>query len=494
MLNLLFAPLVILYFGVVAALFIYGLNFFYLTALAGRRREAAAPAHGGEWPRVTVQLPIYNELYVAERLILAVGRLDYPADRLEIQVLDDSTDETAGLVRRAVEGLRARGLNAVQLRRAERAGFKAGALAAGLELAGGEFIALFDADFVPAPDFLRRALPHFTDKRVAFVQARWGHLNRDYSLLTRLQAFAIDAHFMVEQFARARGGYFFNFNGTAGVWRTAALLDAGGWTADTLTEDMDLSYRAFLKGWQARYVRELEVAAEVPVSLNAYRRQQHRWARGSMECALKFLPQLWRARLTFGQKLEATLHLTGYGVHLLMFLMAVLYPLMLAVFLERPELAAPFGMAAVLNVTAFAPLGFFVLAQQQLGRRWWRSLPLLVFMSVFGAGMMLNTMRAALAIFAGRRAVFERTPKFALAHARDAWAGRRYQLRLDPLVFAELAFGMLNLATALFAVAIGSWVTSIYAFIFAGGLLFTSLLTLAESLAGLRRRPAAEAA
>ena len=459
MLDLLSVLIVVLYFGVVGALFVYGLNFFYLTYLAWRKRGAQPsppPLAASAWPRVTVQLPIYNELYVAERLVRAVAQLDYPAALLEIQVLDDSTDETVEVVRAAVERLRAQGVNIVQLRRAHRDGFKAGALAEGLARAHGEFVAIFDADFIPPPDFLKRALPYFADERLAFVQTRWGYVNRDYSLLTHLQSLMIDAHFVVEQFARFHGGYWFNFNGTAGVWRRAALEDAGGWRADTLTEDLDVSYRALLRGWRAAYVRDIEVSSELPASFSAYRRQQHRWARGSLECARKFLPQVWRAPISLAQKMQATLHLTGYGVHLLMVLLAALYPAMLIVSGRHVEWVRLFGLALIFSATTLAQLTFLAASQQGLGRRWWQVLPLLVMNMAFGAGMMLNTLRAAVDSLWGRRGVFERTPKFGLAHRRQTWIHRRYQLRLDPIVFCELAFALFNFATAIFALRVSN--------------------------------------
>lgn len=481
----LLAPVVILYLGVVGLLFAYGVNFFYLTYLAWHHRHVALAAPAlDQWPRVTVQLPIYNELYVAERLINAAAQLDYSRALLEIQVLDDSTDETAALVRAAVARWRAQGVNIVHLPRDERVGFKAGALAEGLARAQGDFIAIFDADFIPPADYLKRTLPHFHEARTAFVQTRWGHVNREYSFLTFLQSLAIDAHFMVEQFARSRAGYWFNFNGTAGVWRRAALVDAGGWRADTLTEDLDLSYRAFLRGWRALYLREVEAPAELPASFGAYRRQQHRWARGSFECALKLMPTIWRMPIPRRQKLQATLHLTGYGVHLLLCALTLLYPLLLTVPLYHPSpLFSLFGFAFVFNATAFAPTLFFTLAQQQLGRRWWLLMPVMLFITALGAGMMLNTTRAALQIVYRRNAAFERTPKFGLAHKRESWLSRRYQLQLDFIVVWEFAFALLNLGTVLLALRLGNWIIAFYALLFCCGLLFTSGMTVAQAMA-----------
>ena len=484
MLDLLLIPVAVIYLAVIGALFIYGVNFFYLTYLALRNRAHAADSVSlGPWPRVTVQLPIYNELYVAERLIDAAANLDYGADLLEIQVLDDSTDETVEIARHAVERWQSRGIRIVHLHRSNRVGYKAGALANGLEHAHGEFLAIFDADFIPPRDFLRRTLGHFANPRVAFVQTRWGHVNRDYSVFTFLQALAIDAHFMVEQFARSRSGYWFNFNGTAGVWRRAALEDAGGWTSDTLTEDLDLSYRAFLRGWQAVYLREVEVPAELPVSFSAYRRQQHRWARGSFECARKLLPQVWHAPISLAQKVEATLHLTGYGVHLLLAALVVLYPFVLLLSQRYPGLVSIFGIALIFNVTTFAPTVFFVIAQQQLGRRWWRLIPMILCITVLGAGMMLNTARAALQISLNPNGVFERTPKFGIAQRKEDWRRRRYQVRLDRIVFFELAFALFNIGTALLALLLGNWAIALYTLLFCLGLLFTSGVTILQTVA-----------
>ena len=298
-LETLFVPVAVIYLLVVAALFVYGINFYYLAWHAWKQRGDLWEKPGLEelhpLPMVTVQLPIYNEWYVVERLIESSAALEYPRDLLEIQVLDDSTDETRSLIAETVARVRQKGINILHMQRSDRRGYKAGALAEGLKAARGEFIAIFDADFLPASDFLKKILPYFNGDRIAFVQARWGHLNRRYSLLTFLQSLSIDAHFAVEQLARAGLGLWFNFNGTAGVWRKSAILDAGGWRAETLTEDLDLSYRAYLRGWSARYAGNVEVQAELPVSFTAYRCQQHRWARGSFECAVRYLPLIWRS-------------------------------------------------------------------------------------------------------------------------------------------------------------------------------------------------------
>ncbi len=482
--DILLIPVAILYLVVVGLLFLYGINFFYLTYLAWKNGKRTLPVQSlDHFPRVTVQLPIYNEMYVAERLIEASAHLNYPADRLEIQVLDDSTDGTQEISAAAVERLRQSGTNIHLIKRLNRQGYKAGALAHGLETASGEFLAIFDADFIPVADFLKRTLPHFSDSRVGFVQARWGHTNQDYSLLTWMQSLAVDAHFMVEQFARSQGGYWFNFNGTAGVWRRSALEDSGGWRADTLTEDLDLSYRAFLRGWRAEYLREVRVPAELPVSISAYRRQQHRWARGSLECAVKFLPLVWKAPISLGGKLEATLHLTGYGVHLLLFALAILYPLVLVLSRDYANLISLFGIAFIFNATAFAPTLFFILAQKQLGEYWWKKLPICVLISAFGAGMMLNTVRAAVQILLNQPGTFERTPKFGILYKCQDWTNSRYQIQLDPISYFELAFAVVNAGTVGLAIALGNWAIGIYAALFTLGLLFISGLSIYQSIA-----------
>jgi cellulose synthase/poly-beta-1,6-N-acetylglucosamine synthase-like glycosyltransferase len=470
--ELLFVPIVLVYLAILCALFVYGMNFIYLTVVAlrtGDRRPAATIPE--TWPMVTVQLPVYNEYYVAGRLIDAAARLDYPSDRLEIQVLDDSTDDTSMVVRELVTKWRDEGVDIVHVRREGRTGYKAGALRYGLGTARGELIAIFDADFVPTPGFLRDAVPAMVaDPGLAFVQARWGHVNREFSLLTRLQAVAIDGHFGIEQAGRWARGYCFNFNGTAGVWRRRALLDVGGWQDDTLTEDLDVSYRAFLAGWRAGYLREVEAPAELPVSMSAYRRQQHRWARGSFECAIKHLPTLWRSDLSFSRKLSATLHLTGYFIHLLLLVLSLLYPVILLVAEPHPELFALLGVLGIFNLTTLAPTLMFTVGQRQVGRRWLLQLPTVLVLSVLGCGMMVNTARAGYQAVRGGPAAFERTPKFGIRDRHDDWRRLRYQLALDWIVYVEVGFAALNATTSVLAFSGGLWVIGIYAAIFAIGL------------------------
>ncbi|HSK80929.1 MAG TPA: glycosyltransferase, partial [Thermoanaerobaculia bacterium] len=321
------APVLLaLYYSVLVVLAFYGIHRFLLAMLylKTRRLGPERPPDPEKWPVVTVQLPLYNEMYVAERLIDAVCRLDYPQERLEIQVLDDSTDETAEIVAAAVARHLKRGVDIHHLHRADRAGFKAGALAAGLARARGGLVAIFDADFVPRPDFLKQAVPYFADPSLGLVQGCWDHLNRGYSLLTRIEAILLDGHFVIEHTARNRSGCFFNFNGTAGVWRREAIVTAGGWEHDTLTEDLDLSYRAQLSGWRFLYLPELAVPSELPVDINGFKSQQHRWAKGAAQTGRKLLGKVLRAPLPFRVKLEAFVHLTNNASYPLMVLLALL--------------------------------------------------------------------------------------------------------------------------------------------------------------------------
>jgi cellulose synthase/poly-beta-1,6-N-acetylglucosamine synthase-like glycosyltransferase len=473
-----------LYASILIALFVYGLNFYYLSFLTvhNRASEPKEPPLSA-FPPVTVQLPIYNERYVVRRLIDAAAALDYPIDRLQIQVLDDSNDETGNLAAGAVAHYRARGLNIQHIRRKRRTGYKAGALAHGLREAEGEFIAIFDADFMPEPDFLRETIPHFKDPEVGFVQTRWDHLNGGYSLLTRLQALSIDGHFGVEQFARFHGGFFMNFNGTAGVWRRSAIVDAGGWSARTLTEDLDLSYRAQLRGWRPVYLRDSATKAELPVRLSAYRRQQYRWARGSFETARKMIPNVLRAELKPMTKLQALLHLTSYGIHALMFLLALIYPAIVHLSIGRPYLVGIFGLAMVFNFTAFAPTLYFTLAQIEMGRDWLRALPKILFLSILGSGMMINNVQAILHSFRKGVGEFERTPKYGIIGKMKRPGVGRYQSGVGALVLVELGMLTYNLNTTRIAILAGNYVVGVYSGIFALGLIYVLGVTAVQDLA-----------
>ena len=449
-----------LYFVVLAGLSVYGAHRGYLLYLYtnGRgpgRRPAARARVGAEPPRLTVQLPVFNEAYVVERLIEAVAHLRYPRDRFEVQVLDDSTDGTRRIARRAVERWRERGLAIRYRHREVRTGFKAGALADGLRLATGELIAVFDADFVPPPDFLERAVGGFEDPRVGMVQARWGHVNRRYSLLTRLQALLLDGHFVLEHGGRHRGGCFFNFNGAAGIWRRAAIESAGGWQHDTLTEDLDLSYRAQLAGWRFVFLPDVVAPAELPVEMSAFKLQQHRWAKGSIQTCRKVLPAVLRADVPLRVKAEAFLHLTANFNYLLVLALCVLIlPALVARTAsggaQRLLLvdAAVFGLAAVSVVT------FHAVSQRAIGGSWWARLGDLPAMVALGLGLSVNNAVAVVEALSGPTGEFRRTPKYGVRSREDRVAGdRRHGSGVQPLV--EIAFGTYFTLAVAYAIAVG---------------------------------------
>ena len=413
----------------------------YLMAYLYHRHKYRLPTPKGRFerlPRVTVQLPIFNEMYVTERLIGAVAKLDYPRELLEIQVLDDSIDETQGIARACVDRHRADGLDIVYVHRTNRRGFKAGALEHGLLTAKGEFVAVFDADFIPGPDFLRRTIHHFTDPGVGMVQARWGHLNREYSALTRAQAILLDGHFVIEHAARNRSGRFFNFNGTAGIWRRKAIEDGGGWQHDTLTEDLDLSYRSQLAGWRFVYLPDVVTPAEVPVEMNAFKTQQHRWAKGSIQTALKLLPLIRRADVPKEVKKEAFFHLTANVGYLLMIPLTILLPITVVVrvshgWYEVLLLDVPFFVAATFSVVTF-----YATSQEEAPSRWER-VKYIPFVMALGIGLAVNQARAVVEALMGYETGFTRTPKHGVQRAGESVARKRYKAAVTFQPVVELA-------------------------------------------------------
>src|SRR5579859_7100294 len=459
----------------------FGVNLLYLTWRATRLEPARhEPAEPGAEPTVCVQIPVYNERYVADRVIDAVCAIEWPAAQLEVQVLDDSDDDTASIVAARVARWRKCGLRITHVRRAGRAGFKAGALAAGMKLTTAPFIAIFDADFVAPPDFLRRTMGVFSDPAIGFVQARWWHLDEGYSWFTRLQALAIDFHFLVEQAVRSASGYFTNFTGTAGVWRRAAIEDAGGWSAATLTEDLDLSYRAQLRGWRAAYVEDLVVPEELPVSMDAYRRQQSRWATGSFQSAFRLLGPVLRSRFRPAVKLQACLHLLAYGVGPVMLVQLACYPLLL---FASGRLDYPWQLAALavwINLVGASPWIGFMVAQTRRVRSWWSGAPSL-FCQVVGAGMSF-TVLLALARATRRGGVFIRTPKYQIVRRGQEWRDQAYVRVGDPRVIGEVLLGVGALALVPLALALGKGLVALYSSIFAIGFLTVATLSLVELL------------
>jgi len=432
---------------------LYGLHRLHLLRVY-RRREAGptqAPlAAPSEWPRVTVQLPVYNERYVVERLLQAAADLDYPRDRLEIQLLDDSTDETTEIAAAKVRTLRDAGFDVVHHRRTSRAGFKAGALQEGLGRASGEFLAVFDADFVPPPNFLQDTVPHFSDATVGMVQGRWRHLNQDYSALAQAQAISLDGHFVVEHAARMADGCFFNFNGTAGILRKSCIEDAGGWQSDTLTEDLDLSYRAQLKGWRFVFAPAVGCPSELPVEMNAFKSQQHRWVKGSVQVARKILPAVWRSSLPARVKWEATFHLTSNAAYVaLLLLSAIVYPVVIARYASKSLLFTI--VDAVLFLTATVSVTLYLATAQRATRPdWRRMLGYVPFVMSLGIGLAVNNTRAVLGALVGGRGVFHRTPKFSIERRGDGWRGKRYRAPGSLWALVELSFAI-YFAWAMFA-------------------------------------------
>ncbi|MBN1992279.1 MAG: glycosyltransferase [Anaerolineae bacterium] len=473
--------LVALYFIILTSIAMYGFNALIMSGLFlwQRRKQVNPPPspQPGEWPRVLVQLPIFNERFVVERLIDAAAALDYPADRLSIQVLDDSTDETQTLARARIAYHAARGVNITYVRRPDRVGFKAGAIAYGLAQTDEEFIAIFDADFKPQPDFLRQVMPHFApNAQVGMVQTRWGHLNAEAGPFTRAQALALDGHFVIEQNARSRSGLFLNFNGSGGVWRRAAIAAAGGWQWDTICEDFDLSYRAQLAGWKLLFLPHVVCPAEIPPTLTAYKRQQFRWAKGSVQSLLKLGPRLLRSRNSVWRKTQAVLHMGGYLLHPLMLAMILIG---LPVILTNGLGALPLG---ALGLAGFAPPILFGLSQWALYPDWKRRFAYFPFLVLLGAGVALNNSWAVFEALTGRNAtVFLRTPKFR-AEGRQISPARHttYHLPLNWTTWGELLIALYCLVEAAVALTRAPGLT-IFLGVYAIGYLYTAGLALWQS-------------
>lgn len=395
------------------------------------------------WPQVTVQLPIYNEKYVIKRLLRAVARLDYPVEKLHIQVLDDSSDDTVERTRRLVARLQQRGVNIKHIRRPERVGFKAGALEYGMNRTDSNYIAIFDADFVPDSDFLKRTIPHLeTRPEIGMLQARWGHINRNYSLLTRLQAIFLDAHFLIEHYARNRSGKFFNFNGTAGIWRKQAIVDAGGWQHDTLTEDLDLSYRAQLKGWKFLYLPDVVVPAELPVEMNAYKSQQHRWAKGSVQTGLKLIPTIWKADLPWLVKMEAIIHLGSNFSYLLMTV-----PALLLIPVLNLQVQFDVRMAIIPYLLTFFAATFSVVVYYgySIKKSTGRFFPYVMYIPALmgmGIGLSINNGKAVLEALFGQQSDFKRTPKFNIKKQGDTWKQKKYSVAKNKSHYVEILFAI----------------------------------------------------
>lgn len=434
------------------------------------------------WPKVTVQLPIYNEHYVAERVLGAVAAFDYPKESLEIQVLDDSTDETQAVLKAKVIELKGQGLDVKYIHRTDRTGYKAGALENGLKTASGEFVAIFDSDFIPGKDFLKQTTPYFANPSIGMVQTRWGHVNRGYSMLTKMLAILLDSHFVVEHIARNRSGLFFNFNGTAGIWRKTCIAAAGGWEHDTLTEDMDLSFRAQIKGWQFLYLPEVVCPAELPPEINSVKSQQFRWAKGSLQTARKLLPTIWQAKIPFRQKLEATFHLTSYLPTLwALYASLFIFPsLFLWGFKETlPIIISNIVLFVLTSVTFFL---FFEISQRETEanafKRIWNSFMLMTIWM----GLSVSNSRAIIEGIFNVQSEFKRTPKFRIENNSDSWVGKKYVEANNIIVWMELTLVIYLVFTFWYVLRIKDYFILPFVAAFIGGFGYTVFLTFQTSI------------
>lgn len=473
----------ICYLVVLLGLSLYGLHRYVIVYLFLKYRKNVPQPLGRfeKLPRVTVQLPIFNELYVVKRLLKGVAALDYPRELLQIQVLDDSTDETREITEEQVEELLAAGFDVELIHRESRAGFKAGALEEGLKTCKGDFVLIFDADFIPPPDMLQKTIHYFTDPQIGMIQTRWGHINRTYSLLTRVQAMFLDGHLVLEQTARSRSGRFFNFNGTGGLWRRSCIESSGGWQHDTLTEDLDLSYRAQLKGWKFVYLKDLITPAELPAEINGFKSQQHRWTKGSIQTCKKILPLVWRSKLPFLVKFEATVHLTSNFAYLLLaFLCVLLHPSTssgLGDGIWRLLLLdVPIFLAASLSVAIF----YFFAQRELYPKSWWKEILLLPLLLGLGIGLAINNARAVLEALFNHASEFTRTPKYGIEQKSQTWRTSRYASLKTAVPLIELAFAVYFTAFLLDAIVTQQWLSVPFLMMFQGGFAYVALASMAQ--------------
>jgi cellulose synthase/poly-beta-1,6-N-acetylglucosamine synthase-like glycosyltransferase len=468
------------YLTVLLGLSAYGVHRYFIIYLFLKHRKRA-PLPAGQFkelPKVTMQLPIFNEVYVVERLLRSVSALDYPRDRLQIQVLDDSTDDTREMTANLVGELRDRGFNVQLIHRVDRTGFKAGALAIGLDSADGEFLCILDADFVPQPDLLKRTIHFFSDPKIGMIQTRWGHLNRGYSLLTRVQAMFLDGHLLLEQTARSRSGRFFNFNGTAGLWRRCCIEQAGGWQHDTLCEDLDLSYRAQLAGWRFIFLPDVVTPAELPVDMNGFKSQQHRWTKGSIQSCKKLLPTIWRSKLPFFIKVEATCHLMSNFAYLLLACLCVLL---------HPSVGGPQGgwlRTLLIDVPIFIAASvsvavFYICAQRELHpRSWMKEILFLPCLLALGIGLSLNNARAVLEALVNHKSDFTRTPKYGIERKSQPWRTCKYKPLQSMLPLAEMAFAIYFTYFVGFAIVHRQFLSVPFLLMFQGGFFYVAMSSL----------------
>ena len=482
------------YFLVMIILAFYGVHRYQLVWLYYRNKKNAAKwdEPGGHYsdgglPFVTVQLPIYNEQFVIDRLIDAVCRLEYPRDRFEIQVLDDSTDETVEVAQETVAryahgfaGMAAQPI--MHVHRTNRYGYKAGALDEGLKVARGELIAIFDADFVPSPDWLMKVVDHFAEAKIGMVQTRWTHLNRNYSFMTQVEAILLDGHFVLEHGGRSRAGVFFNFNGTAGVWRREAITEAGGWQHDTLTEDTDLSYRAQMAGWKFKYLQDVECPAELPIEMTAFKTQQARWAKGLIQTGKKILPRVLKSDAPWHTKLEAWYHLTANISYPLMIVLSVLLmPAMIIRswqgYIQMLLIDLPLFIASTMSVSTF-----YLVSQKELfPKTWYRTfLYVPVLMALGGVGLTITNTKAVMEALVGHKTAFARTPKYRVRKKGEASQAKVYRKRLGIVPWIELAIGTYFAGTVWYAMSTENYFTVPFLLLFVMGYWYTGALSLLQ--------------
>lgn len=474
---------VIFYFAVLILLSIYGIHRYIMVHLfmKYRSRNHAITEQFKELPMVTVQLPIYNEMYVVERLIDGVCNIDYPPDKFQIQVLDDSTDETQQIAKAVVERYKTMGMNIEYLHRDNRTGFKAGALEEGLKKAQGEFILIFDADFIPSRDILISTIQHFTDPEIGMVQVRWGHINSEYSLLTKIQAIMLDGHFVVEHSARNRSGRFFNFNGTAGLWRREAIVTSGGWQHDTLTEDLDLSYRAQLKGWKFVFVPNVVAPAEVPVEINSFKSQQHRWAKGSIQTGRKLLPIIFRSKLPWTTKVEAFFHLTSNMSYLLMLILSLFTLPSLVIRYEQGWQNIMILDLPIFLIGTISVFSFYVLSQKEIYRDWISRIKYIPVLMSLGIGLSVNNSKAVLEALLGYETEFKRTPKYCIEKSSDRWVNKKYRVAKSALALIEVAFAVYFALTIYYALLNQFYFSVPFLMLFFFGFSYTGFISLIQS-------------
>jgi cellulose synthase/poly-beta-1,6-N-acetylglucosamine synthase-like glycosyltransferase len=448
------------------------------------RNKPVPKEHFRELPLVTVQLPVFNEMHVVDRLLDSVAKLDYPQDKLQIQVLDDSTDETTEICRLGVERLRAQGFDAELIHRTDRTGFKAGALEHGTRFAKGEYLFILDADFVPHADVLQKTIHYFTDDKIGLIQTRWGHLNRTFNVLTRIQAMFLDGHLELEQTARNRSGRFFTFNGTAGIWRKSCIADAGGWEHDTLTEDMDLSYRAQLKGWRFIFLNDVETPAELPVDMDGFKSQQHRWTKGSIQVCKKVLPAIWKAKVPLYVKMEATAHLTSNFAYLMLICLCFLIYPNQHTRQNLGEIGYYLVNGTIFFFASVSVIVFYVTAQKALRpKTWWKELPYLPLLLALGIGMSINNAKAVIEAIFNHQSAFVRTPKYGIDQKPKAdWKKSSYKAMKTLTPVVELLFGFFFLFVVVEAAMQGRWSSAILLLPFPIGFFYTSCSSMARLL------------